>query len=233
MKKLLALFLFLLPLPALAQIGPVGAIQVGVTPVTSGTNGDCLTISNGKLGQTASCGGAAGLTVGTSTISSGTASGIVWNSAGVVATGAALTNTAGDLIAAAGQALAIGSASVNTGVKLVQNGGAFRCKISDGSADCAYQGLNFVAIGGTFGGASGSTLNLTVDGTAKLLNAAGTSGVVLNFGTDGAMALFARDGTTAGVYKSGTNTGLTASLVASVTCTIAVSGGIVTGKTGC
>lgn len=228
MKKLLALFLFLLPLPALAQIGPVGAIQVGVTPVTSGTNGDCLTISNGKLGQTASCGGAAGLTVGTSTISSGTASGIVWNSAGVVATGAALTNTAGDLIAAAGQSLAIGSASVNTGVKLVQNGGAFRCKISDGSADCAYQGLNFVAIGGTFGGASGSTLNLTVDGTAKFLNAATTSGVVLNFATDGRFAVFARDGTTAGVFASGTNVGVSCGTGILNPVTAVVTNGIIT-----
>lgn len=51
MKSLLALFLCLLPLPAFAQIGPVGAISIGQTSVTGGTNGDCLIVSSGKVGQ--------------------------------------------------------------------------------------------------------------------------------------------------------------------------------------
>lgn len=84
MKKLLALLLLLFPLPTLAQIGPVGALTVGTTSVLNGTNGDCLTISNGKLGQTASCGGASGLTVGTSTITGGTTTRILYDNAGVL-----------------------------------------------------------------------------------------------------------------------------------------------------
>lgn len=225
MKLLAAVLAFvLLALPAAAQI-PGGVVQSGVV-----TAGHCTSWTRTGVIQDAgsACGAASSVTVASTTISGGTLSGILWNNAGVLAAGPALTNTAGDLIAVSGQSLAIGSASVNTGVKLVQNGGAFRCKISDGSADCAYQGLNFVAIGGTFGGASGSTLNLTVDGTAKFLNAATTSGVVLNFATDGRFAVFARDGTTAGVFASGTNVGVSCGTGILNPVTAVVTNGIIT-----
>lgn len=57
MKRLIPfLFALLLALPAAAQLPP-GGIAVGYTPVQYGTNGNCLNITNGKVGQ-AACGGA-------------------------------------------------------------------------------------------------------------------------------------------------------------------------------
>lgn len=54
MNRLLALLLFLLSFPALAQIGPVGSISIGGTTITGGPPvvGDCLKVGSGnKLGQ--------------------------------------------------------------------------------------------------------------------------------------------------------------------------------------
>lgn len=127
MKKLFAFLLFLLPWPALAQqIGPVGAISINVTSVTGGTNGDCLTITNGKLGQTASCGAAAGLTVGTSTITGGATTRILYDNAGVlgeytlsgsgtvVAMATSPVFTTPTLGVAGGTSLALGGATIGT-----------------------------------------------------------------------------------------------------------------------
>ena len=58
-------------------------IVVNTTPVTGGSNGQCLTISSGTVGSGA-CGSGGGLTVGTSTITSGTTTRILYDNAGVL-----------------------------------------------------------------------------------------------------------------------------------------------------
>jgi hypothetical protein len=58
-------------------------IVVNTTPVTGGSNGQCLTISSGVVGSGA-CGSGGGLTVGTSTITSGTTTRILYDNAGVL-----------------------------------------------------------------------------------------------------------------------------------------------------
>ena len=58
-------------------------IVVNTTPVTGGSNGDCLTISSGTVGS-GTCGSGGGLTVGTSTITSGTTTRILYDNAGVL-----------------------------------------------------------------------------------------------------------------------------------------------------
>ena len=58
-------------------------IVVNTTPVTGGSNGQCLTISSGVVGS-GTCGSGGGLTVGTSTITSGTTTRILYDNAGVL-----------------------------------------------------------------------------------------------------------------------------------------------------
>lgn len=70
--------------PALGQLPGGSEIQINRTPVVGGTNGDCLTVSSGKVGQTANCGAAAGITVGTSPIASGTNGRVLYDNSGVV-----------------------------------------------------------------------------------------------------------------------------------------------------
>lgn len=78
----LSLLGLLLALPAMAQIPGGSSIAINITPVTGGTNTNCLNITNGKVGQ-AACGGSATITAG-STATSGFSSGNILASNGTV-----------------------------------------------------------------------------------------------------------------------------------------------------
>ncbi len=85
MKKfLIALGLLFLAFPALAQL-PGMEIAIGKTPVIGGVNTDCLNVTSGKVGQ-AACGAgtAADIKVGTTTVSSGTTTRILYDNVGVL-----------------------------------------------------------------------------------------------------------------------------------------------------
>lgn len=58
-------------------------LGVGTSPIIGGTNGNCLTISAGVLGN-ATCGGTSALTVGTTAIANGTNTYIEYNSSGTL-----------------------------------------------------------------------------------------------------------------------------------------------------
>ena len=169
MKKLFAFLLFLLPWPALAQIGPVGAISINVTSVTGGTNGDCLTISNGKLGQTAACGGASGLTVGTSTITGGTTTRILYDNAGVL--GEYTLSGSGTVVAmAVSPSFTTPALGVATGTSLAVNGATI------GSNALAVLGPTSLGNGATTIAANGDMVlntGLHTNSTAQNWGAAG------------------------------------------------------------
>lgn len=123
-RFLIVLSTLALAFPAWGQI-PGEPIAIGKTPVVGGVNGDCLTVSSGKVGQTAACGGAAGLTVGTSTVTSGTDTRVLFDNAGVlgeyaisgtgsVAMTMSPTLTTPTLGVAAGTSLALGGATIGT-----------------------------------------------------------------------------------------------------------------------
>lgn len=75
MRKLCILLLILFqPVigasPVAAQVPGGDAIAIGKTPVTGGTSGNCLVVSSGKVGQSASCGATSAYN--TAAISAGT-----------------------------------------------------------------------------------------------------------------------------------------------------------------
>lgn len=227
MRSLFAvLFFLLLAMPAYAQL-PSGGLIVGTngTPIQNGTPSDCLTVgSNGRLSQTSSCGAASGLTVGTSTVSGGTASGILWNNGGVLGGGAATMTAGGSINLPSGQVLSING---DTGISrnaaatfLFGNG-------TQGSTTGLLEATSYISLGGSYGW-NGSTIFRNPPSNGKLLvtNAANLAGNVLDFTTDGTLALYKRDGTTAGVYASGTSVGVTCS--GTPTASFASTNGIVT-----
>lgn len=230
MRSLLAvLSLLLLALPAMpahAQL-PSGGLIVGTngTPIQNGTPSDCLTVgSNGRLSQTSSCGSASGLTVGASTVSGGTASGILWNNGGVLGGGAATMTAGGSINLPSGQVLSING---DTGISrnaaatfLFGNG-------TQGSTSGILEGTAYISIGGSFSwNASTKIQNPPANGKLFITNAAATAGNVFDFTTDGTFALYKRDGTTAGIYASGTSVGVTCS--GTPTSSFASTNGIVT-----
>lgn len=129
-RLLLLLGCLTLALPAAAQLPGQNLLVIAQTPIQNGTSGDCLTVgSNNLLAQTASCGSAAGLTPGTSIITGGTASGILWNNAGVLATGPALTDSSGNISAPTAASL-----NINADALITRRGAA---NLNLGAADAA------------------------------------------------------------------------------------------------
>lgn len=84
--------------PAMAQLPPAAGITIDKTPVQGGTTTQCLYITSTRKVGSQACGGTAtNITVGTTTVTGGTASGIVWNNAGVLAAGPTITDATGNL----------------------------------------------------------------------------------------------------------------------------------------
>lgn len=95
----LAALLSLLAWPALAQLPGGSELQIDRTPVIGGSTPNCLYItSTNKVGQQAcGAGTAADVTVGTTTITGGTASGVLWKNSGVLAAGPTTTDGTGNI----------------------------------------------------------------------------------------------------------------------------------------
>lgn len=179
-RFLIVLATLSLAFPAFAQI-PGEPIAIGKTPVVGGVNGDCLTVSSGKVGQTAACGGAAGLTVGTSTITSGTDTRVLFDNAGVlgeyaisgtgsVAMTTSPTLTTPTLGVAAGTSLALGGATIGTDA-LGVTGNMTLTGIGVVSANSASAGLTVTQAGA---GNSFVVEDQASDPTPFVINAAGT-----------------------------------------------------------
>jgi|GEM_PF-2188959 len=87
MKRILLATLLLLVGVSFVAIGqvPGPTLTIGSTPITNGTNNDCLYIASGRLGQQAcGTGTAADIKVGTTTITSGTTTRVLFDNAGVL-----------------------------------------------------------------------------------------------------------------------------------------------------
>ncbi len=90
MRRILVALLCLLSFPAWAQIPGGSDIQIGNTPVVGGTANLCLYVTTAnKVGQQG-CAGLSSITIGTSTITSGTSGRVLYDNAGVVGE---MTNT--------------------------------------------------------------------------------------------------------------------------------------------
>lgn len=74
----LSIFALLLAFPVMAQLPPGAGVAIGYTPVQYGTNGMCLVVTNGKVGQTA-CGTGTGTVTSVSVTTANGVSGVVAN----------------------------------------------------------------------------------------------------------------------------------------------------------
>lgn len=213
MRQIVLATLFsLLAWPALAQLPGGSEVQIDRTPVIGGTSPNCLYItSTNKVGQQA-CGGgtAANVTSGTTTVTGGTTSGIVWNNAGTLTAGPNRTTTTGSLTlgaadAASPVAQAISVQSVVTGTS------------NTAGVDWTYNGSQGTGTGagGSMifrtapAGLTGSTPNslstaLTLNASQQAVFANGTIALpAATFSNDLTTGLYSRVTATLGVTTSG------------------------------
>ncbi len=151
-------------------------VDTVLNPTTPVTNGAIVTSSNPLPVTVVGAITATNITVGTTTITGGTASGILWKNAGVLAAGPATTNSSG--------ALTLGNgASINFGAS------------SDGILGATSGAFLFRA-----DGSHGAIINVATDGTLKFFARDGSTPAAVQLGT---LSSSAPAGSSSGVWKFG------------------------------
>lgn len=182
MRRLLfTLLLALSAAPAFAQL-PGDSINAGTTPITNVPSGNCLKVISGIL-QSAACGGgtATDILVGTTTVTGGTTTRVLFDNAGVLGeyvisgTGSVAMTTSPTFVTptlgvAAGTSLALGGATIGTDA-LGVTGNMTLTGIGVVSSNSASAGLTVTQAGA---GNSFVVEDQASDPTPFVINAAGT-----------------------------------------------------------
>lgn len=89
-----------------------GSLTIGTTPITSGTNGNCLYINGTALGQQSCFSGASAITVNTSVITGGTTTRFLYDNAGTIGETAGITFSGGNINIATASVAGAGGTSL-------------------------------------------------------------------------------------------------------------------------